>query len=207
MNSTEIALFTFVVFLFIIAIFLFVLLRKSWKKKQPQEPNKLDFKEIIDITPAFKSETPGLNESVSHIRDLIASATSTTAAGEREGITGTVPEIVEPAVKADVLVAQAIQAAQGIVVDDSDLKLEDTLIEIEEDKVGRTAGRKKPNKEKKPVKKIERKKKPVKEVLMKEVPEEIKNAPVVELSVPQEPHEKKEKKKKATRKKVTLPDT
>ena len=76
MNTTEIVLFTIIVFLFIIAIYQFVLLRKSLEKKKHQEQKKFEYKDIVDITPEFKFETPALNNvDIHQIKDLMKPVT------------------------------------------------------------------------------------------------------------------------------------
>lgn len=80
MSTAEIALFTIIVFLFIIAIYQFVLLRRSHEKKQHQEQEqkqeKTEHKDIVDISPEFKFETPGLNNvDIHQVNDLMKSVT------------------------------------------------------------------------------------------------------------------------------------
>ena len=74
MSTEGIALFIIIVFLFIIAIYQFVLLRKSHEKKQPQEPKKFEYKDIVDITPEFKFETSD-NVEIHPIKDLMKPVT------------------------------------------------------------------------------------------------------------------------------------
>ncbi|CAG0975832.1 MAG: hypothetical protein OIN86_07925 [Candidatus Methanoperedens sp.] len=74
MSTEGIALFIIIVFLFIIAIYQFILLRKSHEKKQRQEPKKFEYKDIVDITPEFKFETSD-NVEIHPIKDLIKPVT------------------------------------------------------------------------------------------------------------------------------------
>lgn len=74
MSTEGIALFIIIVFLFIIAIYQFVLLRKSHEKKQGQEPKKFEYKDIVDITPEFKFETSD-NVEIHPIKDLMKPVT------------------------------------------------------------------------------------------------------------------------------------
>ncbi|MFZ3383417.1 MAG: hypothetical protein WA144_05785, partial [Candidatus Methanoperedens sp.] len=72
MSTEEIALLIIMVFLFIIAIYVFVMLRKSHEKKQQPELKTIEFKDMVDITPEFKFETSGLNNvDIHQIKDLM----------------------------------------------------------------------------------------------------------------------------------------
>lgn len=147
MNSTEIVLFTIIVFLFIIAIFMFVLLRKSFEKKKLQELKRFEYKDIVnitpDITPEFKFETPGFITpdipSIDEIMKPISNAAATKESKETikekdlkpheeelKEILITEPKIIES--HAD------DNEPQALAEDYSDLKLEDTLIDIEDEK-------------------------------------------------------------------------
>ena len=141
MDSTEIVLFTIIVFLFIIAIFMFVLLRKSFEKKRLLEQNKFEYKDIVNITPEFKFEEPGfktpdipsVDEILKPIKDTAAEIKKTgpsddkdlkTHDNELEEILIEEPKIIEPHAEDNVPLAE----------DYSSLKLEDTLIDIEGEK-------------------------------------------------------------------------
>ena len=141
MNSTEIVLFTIIVFLFIIAIFMFVLLRKSFGKKKLHEVKKFEYKDIVNITPEFKFETPGFNTpdipSIDEIMKPINAETKEsketteekdmkTHDEELKEILITEPKIIES-------VADDIEP-QALADDYSSLKLEDTLVDIEDEK-------------------------------------------------------------------------
>ena len=205
MSTEGIALFIIIVFLFIIAIYQFVLLRKSHEKKQ--EPKKFEYKDIVDITPEFKFE-PSDNVEIHQIKDLMKpvkdvgiaeTETETISIEEKirrqkrcpdlenktQEIKDEIPKTtlnmmeshskeIEPHVKED------LNGPLVMMEDVSGLKLEDTLIGIEEEKKRRrkTVTKKSdPNiktaivppakpligDEKKPVKKRLRKKKSVKE--------------------------------------------
>ena len=167
MSPAEIALFTIIVFLFIIAIYQFVLFRRSHEKKQWQ-PKYFEYKDIVDITPEFKFETPGLNNVEIHqIKDLIKPITGNGIAETdtetisieekirrqkkdlrnfpdldnkiheikydiqneiKDEIPKTEPEFIESHAKEDIFVPVTMME------NDSGLKLEDTLIEIEEER-------------------------------------------------------------------------
>ena len=141
MNSTEIVLFTIIVFLFIIAIFMFVLLRKSFEKRKLQEQKKFEYKDIVNITPEFKFETPGFNTpDIPSIDEIMKPITAETKESketteekdmkthdeELKEILITEPKIIES-------VADDIEP-QALADDYSSLKLEDTLIDIEDEK-------------------------------------------------------------------------
>ena len=212
MSTAEIALFTIIVFLFIIAIYQFVLLRRSREKKQHQEPKKIEYKDIVDITPEFKFETPTLNNvDIHQIKDLMKPVTDIVIAepdaetisieekirrqkrdlktfpdldnkiheikndvqeGIKDEIPKTDPGITESHATKDINVTVAMME------DVSGLKLEDTLIGIEEEKKRRKKIKPKkqslkeeekviqkeaPGEDEKPDKKRVRKKKAVKE--------------------------------------------
>ena len=241
MSTAEIALFTIIVFLFIIAIYQFVLLRRSREKKQHQEPKKIEYKDIVDITPEFKFETPTLNNvDIHQIKDLMKPVTDIVIAepdaetisieekirrqkrdlktfpdqdnkiheikndiqGIKDEIPKTDPGITESHATKDINVTVAMME------DVSGLKLEDTLIGIEEEKKKRKKiATKKPDPtikksivstakpliREKAIKKIEPKKKPLKEeekekVIQKEAPGE-----------DEKPDKKRVRKKKAVK--------
>jgi hypothetical protein len=161
MSIEGIAFFIIIVFLFIIAIYQFVLLRKSHEKKQPQEQKKFEYKDIVDITPEFKFE-PSDNVEIHQIKDLIKpmkdvgiaeTDTETISIEEKirrqkrcpdlenktQEIKDEIPKItlnmmeshskeIESHVKEDLNVPLVMME------DVSGLKLEDTLIGIEEEK-------------------------------------------------------------------------
>jgi len=240
MSTAEIALFTIIVFLFIIAIYQFVLLRRSHEKKQYQEQQKIEYKDIVDITPEFKFETPTNNVDIHQIKDLIKPVTDIVIAepdaetisieekirrqqrdlktfpdqdnkiheikndiqGIKDEISKTDPGITESPATKDINVTVAMME------DVSGLKLEDTLIGIEEEKKKRKkTTTKKPDPtikksivspaksliREKAIKKIEPKKKPLKEeekekVIQKEAPGE-----------DEKPDKKRVRKKKAVK--------
>lgn len=143
MDSTEIVLFTIIVFLFIIAIFMFVLLRKSFEKRKLQEQQKFEYTDIVNITPEFKFETPGfitpdipsIDEIMKPIRNAAATKEKKETIEEKDmkphdeelkEILITEPKIIES--NAD------DNEPQALAEDYSDLKLEDTLIDIEDEK-------------------------------------------------------------------------
>ncbi len=212
MSTAEIALFTIIVFLFIIAIYQFVLLRRSHEKKQHQEPKKIEYKDIVDITPEFKFETPALNNvDIHQIKDLmkpdtdivIAEPDAETISIEEktrrqkrdlktfpdrdnkiheikndilEGIKDEIPK-TEPGIT-ESHATENINLTVAMMEDVSGLKLEDTLIGIEEEKKRRKKIKPKkqslkeeekviqkeaPGEDEKPDKKRVRKKKAVKE--------------------------------------------
>ncbi|VVB52600.1 Uncharacterised protein [uncultured archaeon] len=168
MNTAEIALFTIIVFLFIIAIYQFVLLRRSHEKKQHQEPKKIEYKDIVDITPEFKFETPELNNvDIHQIKDLMKPETDIVIAEPdaetisieektrrqkrdlktfpdldnkiheikndiQEGIKDKIPK-TEPGITKS-HATENINLTVAMMEDVSGLKLEDTLIGIEEEK-------------------------------------------------------------------------
>ena len=184
MSTAEIALFTIIVFLFIIAIYQFVLLRRSHEKKQYQEPKKIEYKDIVDITPEFKFETPILNNvDIHQIKDLMKPVTGIVIAEPdaetisieekirrqkrdlktfpdpdnkiheikndiQEGVKDEIPK-TEPGITE----SHATEDINVIVADVSGLKLEDTLIGIEEEKKRRkkTATKKSDSKIKKTI--------------------------------------------------------
>lgn len=161
MSTEGIAFFIIIVFLFIIAIYQFVLLRKSHEKKQPQEPKKFEYKDIVDITPEFKFE-PSDNVEIHQIKDLMKPVkdvgiaetdTETISIEEKirrqkrcpdlenktQEIKDEIPKTtlnmmeshskeIEPHVKED------LNGPLVMMEDVSGLKLEDTLIGIEEEK-------------------------------------------------------------------------
>ena len=239
MSTAEIALFTIIVFLFIIAIYQFVLLRRSHEKKQHQEQKKIEYKDIVDITPEFKFETPTNNVDIHQIKDLMKPVTDIVIAepdaetisieekirrqkrdlktfpdldnkiheikndiqeGIKDEIPKTEPDITESHATEDTIVKVAMME------DVSGLKLEDTLIGIEEEKKRRKkiATKKsdpkikkamdppvKPLVGEKAIKKIEPKKKSLKEeekVIQKEAPGE-----------DEKPDKKRVRKKKAVK--------
>lgn len=207
MSTEGIALFIIIVFLFIIAIYQFVLLRKSHEKKQPQEPKKFEYEDIVDITPEFKFD-PSDNVEIHQIKDLIKPATDVGIA-ETDAETISIEEKIRrqkrfpelenktqeikdeiPKTTLNMMgshskeieshVKEDLNVPLVMMEDVSGLKLEDTLIGIEEEKKRRrkTVTKKSdPNiktaivppvkpligDEKKPVKKRLRKKKSVKE--------------------------------------------
>ena len=122
MDSTEIVLFTVIVFLFIIAIFMFVLLRKSFEKRKLQEQKKFEYKDIVNITPEFKFETSTAKE----IKNTIPSEDKylKTNDKELEEILIAEPKIIE----------SPAENKEPLAEDYSGLKLEDTLVDIEEEK-------------------------------------------------------------------------
>ena len=145
MDSTEIVLFTIIVFLFIIAIFMFVLLKKSFEKKKLQEQKKFEYKDIVNITPEFKFETPGFKTpdipSIDEIMKPVADTAATKESKEKipsenkeiknhheelEEILIAEPKIIEPLADDNV--------SQAMAEDYTGLKLEDTLIDIEDEK-------------------------------------------------------------------------
>jgi len=131
------------------------------------QPKNFEYKDIVDITPEFKFETPGLNNVEIHqIKDLIKPITGNSIAekdtetisieekirrqkkdlknfpdldnkiheikydtqdGIKDEIPKTEPNFIESPVKADIFVPVTMME------NDSGLKLEDTLIEIEEE--------------------------------------------------------------------------
>ncbi|HEY6585550.1 MAG TPA: hypothetical protein VIY97_00115 [Candidatus Methanoperedens sp.] len=240
MSTAEIALFTIIVFLFIIAIYQFVLLRRSHEKKQHQEPKKIEYKDIVDITPEFKFETPTLNNvDIHQIKDLMKPETDIVIAEPdaetisieekirrqkrdlktfpdldnkiheikndvQEGIKDEIPK-TEPGIT-ESHATENINLTVAMMEDVSGLKLEDTLIGIEEEKKRRkkTATKKsdstirksivspaKPLIREKAIKKIEPKKQSLKEeekVIQKEAPGE-----------DEKPDKKRVRKKKAVK--------
>ena len=168
MSTAEIALFTIIVFLFIIAIYQFVLLRRSHEKKQHQEQKKIEYKDIVDITPEFKFETPTLNNvDIHQIKDLMKPVTDIVIAEPdaetisieekirrqkrdlktfpdldnkiheikndiQEGIKDEIPK-TEPGIT-ESHATENINLTVAMMEDVSGLKLEDTLIGIEEEK-------------------------------------------------------------------------
>ena len=194
MSTDEIALFTIIAFLFIIAIYQFVLLRRSHEKKQHQEQKNIEYKDIVDITPEFKFETQTNNVDIHQIKDLMKPVTDIVIAEpdtetisieekirrqkrdlKTDEIPGTKPGITESHAAEDINVTVAMME------DVSGLKLEDTLIGIEEEKKRR--------------KKI----KPKKKSLKKEEKEEEK---VIQKEAPGEdekPDKKRVRKKKAVK--------
>lgn len=132
MSPAEIALFTIIVFLFIIAIYQFVLLKKSHVIKQQQEPKKIEYKDIVNITPEFKFETSGLNGvDIPSIKELMKPATDLKTLPDLDNKTDDIkdeipkaePEIIETPTQEDTNVP--IELMEDI----SGLKLEDILIE------------------------------------------------------------------------------
>jgi len=142
MNSNEIVLFTIVVFLFIIGIFMFVLLRKSFEKKKLQEQKKFEYKNIVNITPEFKFEDPetpdipSVNEILKPIKDNAATKEN------KEKIPSEVRNLKTHEELEEILIAEPkiIESIaddnepQALAEDYSDLKLEDTLVDIEDEK-------------------------------------------------------------------------
>ena len=167
MSPAEIALFTIIVFLFIIAIYQFVLLRRSHEKKQHQEQKKIEYKDIVDITPEFKFEIPTLNNvDIHQIKDLMKPVTDIVIA-EPDTETISIEEKIRrqkrdlktfpdldnkiheikndiqegideiPKTKPGITeshAAEDINVTVAMMEDVSGLKLEDTLIGIEEEK-------------------------------------------------------------------------
>jgi hypothetical protein len=122
---------------------MFVLLRKSFEKKKLQEQKKFEYKDIVNITPEFKFETQGFKTpdtpSIEEIMKPVTVNTATkesketisfvdkgikTHGEELKEILITEPKIIEPLADDNVPKAE----------DYSDLKLEDTLIDIEDEK-------------------------------------------------------------------------
>jgi len=204
MSTDEIALFTIIVFLFIIAIYQFVLLRRSHEKKQHQEQKNIEYKDIVDITPEFKFETQTNNVDIHQIKDLMKPMTDVVIA-EPDAETISIEEKIRrqkrdlktdeiPKTKPGITESHAAEDTNVTVAmmgDVSGLKLEDTLIGIEEEKKRRKkiATKKsdstikksivssvKPLIREKAIKKIEPKKKSLKEeeekVIQKEAPGE-----------------------------------
>ncbi|MFZ3168113.1 MAG: hypothetical protein WA130_10910 [Candidatus Methanoperedens sp.] len=168
MSPAEIALFTIIVFLFIIAIYQFVLLRRSHEKKQHQEQKKIEYKDIVDITPEFKFEIPTLNNvDIHQIKDLMKPVTDIVIAEPdaetisieekirrqkrdlktfpdldnkiheikndiQDGVKDEIPK-KEPGIT-ESHATENINLTVTMMEDVSGLKLEDTLIGIEEEK-------------------------------------------------------------------------
>ncbi|CAG0975326.1 hypothetical protein METP2_01637 [Methanosarcinales archaeon] len=166
MSTDEIALFTIIVFLFIIAIYQFVLLRRSHEKKQHQEQKNIEYKDIVDITPEFKFETQTNNVDIHQIKDLMKPVTDIVIA-EPDAETISIEEKIRrqkrdlktfpdpdnkihdikndtqegideiPKTKPGITeshAAEDINVTVAMMEDVSGLKLEDTLIGIEEGK-------------------------------------------------------------------------
>lgn len=223
MSTDEIALFTIIVLLFIIAIYQFVLLRRSHEKKQHQEQKNIEYKDIVDITPEFKFETQTNNVDIHQIKDLMKPVTDIVIA-EPDTETISIEEKIRrqkrdlktdeiPKTKPGITeshAAEDINVTVAMMEDVSGLKLEDTLIGIEEEKKRRKkiATKKsdstikksivssvKPSVGEKEIKKI----KPKKKSLKKEEKEEEK---VIQKEAPGEdekPDKKRVQKKKAVK--------
>lgn len=154
MNSTEIVLFTIIVFLFTIAIFMFVLLRKSFEKKRLLEQKKFEYNDIVNITPEFKFEEPGFKTPDIPSVDEILKQTMDTAATTQ--IKKTIPsedkepethdkELEEILIIEPKIIESHENDNEPQAEDYSSLKLEDKLIDIEDEKKERKkAAAKKP---------------------------------------------------------------
>lgn len=154
MNSTEIVLFTIIVFLFTIAIFMFVLLRKSFEKKKLLEQKKFDYKDIVNITPEFKFEEPGFKTpDIPSVDEILKPKKDTAATTE---IKKTIPsedkdlkthdkELEEILIAEPKIIESQADDNEPLAEDYSSLKLEDKLIDIEDEKKERKkAAAKKP---------------------------------------------------------------
>ncbi len=140
MNSTEIVLLTIIVFLFITASFMFVFLRRSFEKKKLQEQKKFEYKDIVNITPEFKFEDPGSKNPDSPSIDEIAKpATYAATTKEVKETENKDPKSHDEQLKEIVITDPKIIEShaddnESLVEDYSCLKLEDTLIDIEDEK-------------------------------------------------------------------------
>ncbi|PWB56971.1 MAG: hypothetical protein C3F06_00320 [Candidatus Methanoperedenaceae archaeon] len=143
MNSTEIVLFTIIVFLFIIAIFTFLLLRKSFEKKKIEEQKKLEYKDIVNITPEFKFEEPGFKTpDIPSIDEIMKTVTTSakesnkTIPREDEDLKTKDEELEEILIPEPKIIESLAEnkEPQALTEDYSGLKLEDTLIDIEDEK-------------------------------------------------------------------------
>ncbi|HEX7628210.1 MAG TPA: hypothetical protein VF354_04740, partial [Candidatus Methanoperedens sp.] len=248
MSTEEIALFIIMVFIFIIAIYLFVMLRKSHEKKQQSELKTIEFKDVVDITPEFKFETSELNNvDIHQIKDLMKpvkhkgiAETDTETISIEEKIRRqkrdikTIPDLDNkiheikydiqdeikdeiPKTELNIIESHAkenFSVTVAMMGDVSGLKLEDTVIGIEEEKKrqGKTATKKadpkikksivspdKPLIREKTIKKIEPKKKSLKEeekVIQKEAPGE-----------DEKPEKKRVRNKKAVKQEPVIQET
>lgn len=122
MNSTEIILITVIVFLFIVAIFLFVLLRKKFDKKRMHDQKRIESHDVINITPEFKFESPEFNSSEIPDLDEVKKSIMET---QTEEILITEPKIIQTPDE-----NIPIDPKSMVIEDTGRLKLEDTLIEI-----------------------------------------------------------------------------
>jgi hypothetical protein len=141
MNSTEIVLFTIIVFLFIIAIFMFVLLRKSFEKRKLQEQKKFEYKDIVNITPEFKFEDAGFNTpDIPSIDEIMKPVTATTKdskekiLSEDKDMKTNNEELEEILIAEPKIIEPLAENKEPLAEDYSGLKLEDTLIDIEDEK-------------------------------------------------------------------------
>lgn len=151
MNSNEIVLFTIIVFLFIIGIFMFVLLRKSFEKKKLQEQKKFEYKNIVNITPEFKfddpktPDIPSVDEILKPIKDNAATKENKEKIPSEVRNLKTHEELEEILIAEPKIIESIADDNEPQVEDYSGLKLEDTLIDIEDEKKERKkAAAKKP---------------------------------------------------------------
>lgn len=152
MNADEIILFVIIALLIILAVILYLLLRRSISKRLLDEQKKIGPHEIINITPEFKFEAGDLNTlDIPSINDI----KKTIMDSEAAEIVIDKPKIIESHENEEMI-------QQKIKVNESPgLRLEDTLIGVENKATGKKIKKKRGRKPKKQKKKTGTKTNPV----------------------------------------------